>query len=94
MLEGLKKKLSIKEEYETRQKIDEILLKEQKEKDSVNPIRLGMTVSEVKDIMGDPSESVKNGLDDKNQLWIYRFKGRKKLYLTFTNYKLFRIEEK
>ena len=94
VLEGLKKKLSIKEEYETRQKIDEILLKEQKEKDSVNPIRLGMTVSEVKDIMGDPSESVKNGLDDKNQLWIYRFKGRKKLYLTFTNYKLFRIEEK
>jgi len=51
-------------------------------------------ISEVEDIMGSPSELVKNGKDEKNQLWIYRFNNRKELYLTFTDYKLFRIEEK
>ena len=94
MLEELKNKLIAKEEYEIRQKIDDILLKNKRRKEYINPIKLGMMIYEVEKIMGNPSELVKNGLDDKNQLWIYRFDNRKELYLTFTNYKLFRIEEK
>ena len=94
VLEELKNKLIAKEEYEIRQKIDDILLDDKRRKESINPIKLGMMIYEVEKIMGNPSELVKNGLDDKNQLWIYRFDNRKELYLTFTNYKLFRIEEK
>ena len=94
VLEELKNKLIAKEEYEIRQKIDDILLNDKRRKESLNPIKLGMMIYEVEKIMGNPSELVKNGLDDKNQLWIYRFDNRKELYLTFTNYKLFRIEEK
>jgi len=94
VLEELKNKLIAKEEYEIRQKIDDILLNDKRRKESINPIKLGMMIYEVEKIMGNPSELVKNGLDDKNQLWIYRFENRKELYLTFTNYKLFRIEEK
>ena len=94
VLEELKRKLILKEKYDIRQKIDEILLKQKEAEDFINPIKLGMTISEVEDIMGNPSELVKNGIDDKNQLWIYSFNNRKELYLTFTNYKLFRIEEK
>ncbi|MDB9884933.1 hypothetical protein OAD01_04555 [Candidatus Marinimicrobia bacterium] len=94
VLEELKNKLIAKEEYEIRQKIDDILLNDKRRKESINPIKLGMMIYEVEKIMGNPSELVKKGLDDKNQLWIYRFDNRKELYLTFTNYKLFRIEEK
>ena len=94
VLEELKNKLIAKEEYEIRQKIDDILLNDKRREESINPIKLGMMIYEVEKIMGNPSELVKNGLDDKNQLWIYRFDNRKELYLTFTNYKLFRIEEK
>ena len=94
VLEELKRNLVLKDEYETRQKIDEILLEEKRKKESINPIKLGMTIYEVENIMGKPSELLNNGIDDKNQLWIYRFNNREELYLTFTNYKLFRIEEK
>ena len=94
VLEELKRNLVLKEEYETRQKIDEILLQEKRKKESINPIKLGMTIYEVESIMGKPSELLNNGIDDKNQLWIYRFNNREELYLTLTNYKLFRIEEK
>ena len=94
VLDQLKRKLLVKEEYDTRKKIDEILLNEKEAKESINPIKLGMMISEVEDIMGRPSELVKNGKDEKNQLWIYKIENRKELYLTFTNYKLFRIEEK
>ena len=94
VLEELKRNLVLKDEYETRQKIDEILLEEKRKKESINPIKLGMTIYEVETIMGKPSELLNNGIDDKNQLWIYRFNNREELYLTFTNYKLFRIEEK
>ena len=53
-----------------------------------------MNISEVEDIMGRPPEIVVNGNNDKNQLWIYRYDHRNEVYLTFVNYRLFRIEEK
>jgi hypothetical protein len=33
------------------------------------------------------------GSEKQNQLWIYRYENGTKVYLTFTNYKLFRIEK-
>ena len=52
-----------------------------------------MTISQVEDIMGSPSEMMAKGSEKKNQLWIYRYKNGTKVYLTFTDYKLFRIEK-
>ena len=94
ILDELKRKLAAKEAYDIREKIDEILTEEQKEKEEIKSIKVGMTISEVEDIMGRPSEIVANGKDDKNQLWIYRYSPRDEVYLTFTNYRLFRIEQK
>ena len=93
ILDELKGKLAIKEAYDIRKKIDEIL-EETKEQNVINPIKVGMMISEVEKIMGSPTEVVTNGSEGKSQLWIYRYPDKKELYLTFTNYKLFRIEEK
>tara|TARA_Y100000590_G_scaffold76474_1_gene84612 strand:- start:15026 stop:16837 length:1812 start_codon:yes stop_codon:yes gene_type:complete len=94
ILDELKRKLAAKEAYDIREKIDEILTEDQKEKEEIKSIKVGMTISEVEDIMGRPSEIIANGKDDKNQLWIYRYSPRDEVYLTFTNYRLFRIEQK
>ena len=86
-------KLSAQEEFATRLKIDAILRAEKEKKESHNPIELGMSITQVEDIMGSPSEIVSNGSERRDQLWIYRYENGAEVYLTFTNYKLFRIEE-
>ncbi len=93
ILNELKSKLDAQEEFAARKKIDEIMREEQEEKEARKPIELGMTISEVEDIMGRPSEIVANGSEQRDQLWIYRYENGAEIYLTFTNYKLFRIEE-
>jgi len=93
ILNELKLKLSAQEEFESRLKIDAILRAEKEKKESHNPIELGMSITQVEDIMGSPSEIVSNGLERRDQLWIYRYENGTEVYLTFTNYKLFRIEE-
>ena len=93
ILNELKLKLSAQEEYATRLKIDAILRAEKEKKESDNPIELGMSITQVEDIMGSPSEIVSNGSERRDQLWIYRYENGAEVYLTFTNYKLFRIEE-
>jgi hypothetical protein len=52
-----------------------------------------MTISQVENIMGRPSEILSKGYEQKNQFWIYRYENGTEIYLTFINYKLFRIEE-
>jgi len=52
-----------------------------------------MSITQVEDIMGSPSEIVSNGSEKRDQLWVYRYENGTEVYLTFTNYKLFRIEE-
>ena len=94
LLDEFKRKLVAKEAYDIRQKINRILSEEQQTKEEIKPIKVGMNISEVEDTMGRPSEIVVNGNDDKNQLWIYRYDHRNEVYLTFINYRLFRIEEK
>ena len=94
ILDELKKKLAARDNYEIRQKIDQILNEEKKQKESEKFIEVGMTVSEVEDIMGSPSEVISEGKDLKNQLWIYKYENGNEVLLTFIKYKLFRIEEK
>ena len=93
ILNELKLKLSAQEEFATRLNIDAILRSEKEKKESHNPIELGMSITQVEDIMGSPSEIVSNGSERRDQLWIYRYENGAEVYLTFTNYKLFRIEE-
>ena len=94
VLDELKKKLAAKDNYEIRQKIDQILNEEKKQKESEKFIEVGMSVSEVEDIMGSPSEIISEGEDLKNQLWIYKYENGNEVLLTFIKYKLFKIEEK
>jgi hypothetical protein len=93
ILDELKLKLTERDVWITRQKIDEILRSEKEIQEAINPIELGMTISQVEDIMGSPSEMMAKGSGKKNQLWIYRYENGTKVYLTFTDYKLFRIEK-
>ena len=93
ILDELKRKLATKENYEMRKKIDQILNKEKKEKEDEKSIEVGMVISEVEEIMGAPLEIISNDRNPANQLWIYRYQNGKEVLLTFTNYKLFRIEE-
>jgi tetratricopeptide (TPR) repeat protein len=93
ILDELKLKLSALDDFKIRQKIDEILNAEKKEKEARISIELGMTISQVEDIMGRPSEVVANGSEQKNQFWIYHYENGTKVYLTFTDYRLYRIEE-
>ena len=86
--------MAAKDNYEIRQKIDQILNEEKKQKESEKFIEVGMSVSEVEDIMGSPSEVISEGKDLKNQLWIYKYENGNEVLLTFIKYKLFRIEEK
>ena len=93
ILDELKQKLAAKDNYEMRQKINQILNEKKKQKESEKFIEVGMTLSEVEEIMGKPSEIISEGKDLQNQLWIYRYVDDNKVYLTFTKFKLFRIEE-
>ena len=86
--------MAAKDNYEIRQKIDQILNEEKKQKESEKFIEVGMSVSEVEEIMGSPSEVISEGKDLKNQLWIYKYENGNEVLLTLIKYKLFRIEEK
>ena len=93
ILNELTLKLSAQDEFETRLNIDAILRAEKEKREAHNPIELGMSIAQVEDIMGSPPEIVSNGSERRDQLWIYRYENGAEVYLTFTNYKLFRIEE-
>jgi len=92
-LDQLKQKLKAKEEYDIRQKIDLKLLQEKKSKSEIKSIIVGMTISDVENIMGKPSEIVSSGQQNENQLWIYNYENGDEISLIFTNYKLFRIKK-
>jgi len=93
ILDELKLKLATQEEFAARRKIDVIIRGEKDKKEAQKPIELGMTLSQVEDIMGRPSEIVANGPEKRDQLWIYRYPNGAEVYLTFTGYKLYRIED-
>lgn len=94
ILDALKAKLARREEFLIRQRIDQ-RMEAERIKDKILPqIKLGMLISKVQDIMGEPSEKISQGQDQKNQLWIYNYKDGAEVLLTFVDYVLFRIEVK
>jgi len=92
-LDLLKKKMLAKEEHEIRKKIDYRLEKDKRDKSVVKPIYIGMMTSEVEAIMGKPFEVITNNNSKNNQLWIYKYQDKRSVMLTFTNYKLIKIED-
>ncbi len=93
ILDNLEKKISIKNEYETKKRIKDILLKDNAKEKSTKPIVLGMTISEVENIMGEPNEIISQSDSNENMLWIYSYDKKNTITLTFIDYKLFKIEE-
>ena len=93
ILDNLEKKISIKNEYETKKRIKDILLKDNVKEKSTKPIVLGMTISEVENIMGKPNEIISQSNSNENMLWIYSYDKKNTITLTFIDYKLFKIEE-
>ena len=87
------KKISIKNEHETKKRIKDILLKDNAKEKSSKPIVLGMTISEVENIMGKPNEIISQSNANENMLWIYSYDKKNTITLTFIDYKLFKIEE-
>ena len=55
-------------------------------------LKIGQTISEVRDLLGDPHENISSGPNLEQQLWIY-FLVNHTLHLTFDNYQLFKIEK-
>ena len=76
-----------------RKKIDYRLEKDKRNKSDVKPIYIGMTTSDVEAIMGKPFEVITNNNSKNNQLWIYKYQDKRSVMLTFTNYKLIKIED-
>jgi len=93
ILDKLEKKISIKSDYETKKRIKDILLKDIAKEKSIKPIVLGMTISEVENIMGKPKEIISQSNSNENMLWIYSYDKKTTITLTFIDYKLFKIEE-
>tara|TARA_B100000003_G_scaffold149343_1_gene134595 strand:- start:888 stop:1415 length:528 start_codon:yes stop_codon:yes gene_type:complete len=93
ILDQLKKKLNAKEEYDLRQRIDQKLSDSRAEEEEKTPIVVGMTTSEVENIMGLPKDIILSGPQKQNQLWIYETPNREEISLTFIEYRLYRIEK-
>ena len=93
ILDNLEKKISIKNEYETKKRIKDILLKDTAKEKSTMPIVLGMTISEVENIMGRPNEIISQSNSNESMLWIYSYDKKNTITLTFIGYKLFKIEK-
>ena len=93
ILDNLKKKISIKSEYETNKRIKDLLLKDYAKEKSTKPIALGMTISEVENIMGKPNEIISQSNSNENMIWIYSYDKKSTITLTFIDYKLFKIEK-
>jgi len=92
----LKKRLSIIENLSIRYGIDKRMEEERYRRIRINSatVKIGMTIPEVMDIIGDPVEIIHeqtlHGGDA--QLWLYHLSNDRNLELSFYDYKLFKIE--
>ncbi|NOZ02996.1 MAG: hypothetical protein GXO92_00090 [FCB group bacterium] len=97
VLKALKEKLAAYETLETQRRIEKRMERERKAMEFVKRKKLavGMTIPEVQDLLGEPSEIVrKTTAKGKNsQLWIYQLKNGRTLQLSFLEFILFKIEE-
>lgn len=99
ILAALKSKLAAREDWLHREMIDGRIETERLkgvEQAKLPQIKIGMTNSQVRDIMGAPLEIIEHAnVDGENQeMWIYRYESRRPLELSFLNYHLFKIEER
>ena len=92
----LKKRLSIIENLSIRYGIDKRMEEERYRRIKLNSatIKIGMTIPEVMDIIGEPIEIIhEQNLHGKDaQLWLYHLSKDKNLELSFFDYKLFKIQ--
>jgi tetratricopeptide (TPR) repeat protein len=96
LLTKLKQKIKLLDDYKTRliinKKMDvarQILGKARTEK-----LLVGQTIPQVQELLGNPHEKVigENGKNFEKQLWIY-FMNDKSLHLTFSKFRLYKIEQ-
>ncbi len=93
ILVELKEKLAKREEILLNQKIAQRMkIEREKVEEKPAPIKVGMTIPQVQNIMGEPSEIVAKGPDQTLQLWIYRYVDGTEVSLSFSDYILFRID--
>ena len=96
VVQELKKRLSIIENLSIRYGIDKRMEEERYRRIKLNSatVKIGMTIPEVMDIIGDPVEIIHeqtlHGGDA--QLWLYHLSNDRNLELSFYDYKLFKIE--
>ena len=94
LLVDLKSKLKSYDQYKTRILIDhkmkigrleQILARSER-------LRIGQTLPEVKELLGEPHEKILGNKNEDEQLWIY-FTINQTFQLTFDEYQLFKIEK-
>jgi tetratricopeptide (TPR) repeat protein len=92
----LKNRLDVLEQLTIRYGIDKRMEEERMRRAKLKgaTIRIGMTIPQVMDIIGEPVEIIhKQSLKGKDaQLWLYPMHNDQNLELSFLNYRLFKIE--
>ena len=96
IFQELKKRLNIIENLSIRYGIDKRMEEERYRRIRLNSgtIKIGMTIPEVMDIIGEPLEIIyeQTRYGKNAQLWLYDLSNDRKLELSFFDYKLFKIE--
>ena len=94
MLADLKKKIRLFDDYKTQSLINERMdrAREYQNLARTEKLKVGQTIPEVQNLLGDPHEKISSDINQKEQLWIY-FLVDFTLHLTFDDYQLFKIEK-
>ena len=94
LLADLKKKIQLFDYHKTQSIINERMdrAREYQNLARTEKLKIGQTIPEVQNLLGDPHEKISSGLNQEQQLWIY-FLVDHTLHLTFDNYQLFKIEQ-
>ena len=92
----LKNRLDELEQLTTRYGIDKRMEEERLRRTKLKnaTIRIGMTIPQVMDIIGEPVEIIQqqSSKGKDSQLWLYPMHNNRNLVLSFLDYKLFKIE--
>ncbi len=90
LLADLKKKIQTYNDYKTQSLIKRKMNKARDDQNLARTKRLkiGQTLPEVQNLLGDPHEKISSGINEEQQLWIY-FLIDNTLHLTFDDYPTF-----
>ena len=94
LLADLKRKVQLFDHHKTQSIINERMdrAREYQNLARTEKLKIGQTIPEVQNLLGDPHEKISSGLNQEQQIWIY-FLVDHTLHLTFDNYQLFKIEQ-